>query len=212
LLEAAAPITARQLFGLAAGGPAFERGTAPTPPAPVNDAAGGVRIETERLVLRSYRTDDYAALHRMMSDGRMFAYSHRGPMRCEESWSQLLRQVGHWSALGYGVFAIEERATGELVGETGFCDFRRGLGPQFDSCPEATWSVVPEAQRRGLAGEAAAAAASWLDRQQRFERSVCLVHERNLASLKVAAALGYRPFAAITYRGYPARLLERDAA
>jgi RimJ/RimL family protein N-acetyltransferase len=211
LLDAAAPITARQLFGLAAGGPAFPKGTAPTPPAPVNDADAGVRIETERLVLRSYRIDDYAAIHRMFSDGRMFAYSHRGPMRSEESWSQLLRQIGHWSALGYGIFAIEDKATGALVGETGFCDFRRGLGPHFDGCPEATWSILPEAQRLGLAGEAAAAAAAWLDRQQRFARSVCLIHERNVASLRIAAALGYRPFAAITYRGYPARLFERAA-
>lgn len=212
MLEAAAPITARQLFGLAAGGPALPGGTAPTPPAPVNDDGAGVRLETERLVLRSYRTDDYAELHRMFSDGRMYAYSHRGPMRGEESWSQLLRQIGHWSALGYGVFAIEEKATGALVGETGFCDFRRGLGPCFDRSPEATWSILPEAQRRGLAGEAAAAAADWLDRQRRFARSVCLIHERNLASLKIAAALGYTPFAAVTYRGYPALLFERGAA
>jgi RimJ/RimL family protein N-acetyltransferase len=211
LLEAATPITARLLFGLAAGGSASPAGTTRRPPAPVNDAGAGVRIETERLVLRSYRMDDYAALHRMFSDGRMFAYSHRGPMRSEESWSQLLRQIGHWGALGYGVFAIEEKASGALVGETGFADFRRGLGPHFDVCPEATWAVVPEAQRRGLAGEAAAAAAAWLDAQRRFERSVCLIHERNLASLKVAVGLGYRPFAAVTYRGYPARLLERIA-
>jgi RimJ/RimL family protein N-acetyltransferase len=211
LHSGAAQVTARRLFGLAAGGPAFPLGTARTPPAAVNDRGAGTRIETARLVLRGYRLDDYAALHRMVRDPAMYVHSHRGPMRTEESWSQLLRQIGHWNGLGYGVFAIEEKATGVVVGEVGFADFRRDLGPRFDPCPEATWSIVPAAQGRGYAGEAAAAAHAWLDAQPRFDRSVCLIHRENEASLRLAAGLGYREFAALTYRGYPARLFERCA-
>ena len=172
-------------------------------------AAAGPLIESERLVLRPYRPSDHEALHRIFAEPAMFAYSHRGPMTTEESWALLLRQIGHWAAFGFGIFGIRERRSGELIGEAGPSDFRRRLGPSFDPFPEMTWSIAPAAQGRGYAREAAAAVLDWLSASAPA-RTVCLIHEGNEASLRVAESLGYRSFASLVYRGYPARLLERD--
>ena len=172
-------------------------------------AADGPLIETERLLLRPYRTSDHEAMHRIFSDSAMFAYSHRGPMTTEESWSLLLRQIGHWTAFGFGIFGVRERNSGELVGEAGPSDFRRGLGAAFDPFPEMTWSIAPAAQGRGYAREAAAAVLGWLRASAAPARTVCLIHEGNEPSLRVAESLGYRSFASLAYRGYPAQLLER---
>ncbi len=172
-------------------------------------AADGPLIESERLVLRPYRPSDHEALHRIFSDPEMFAYSHRGPMTTEESWSLLLRQIGHWSAFGFGIFGVREKHSGELVGEAGPSDFRRGLGSAFDPFPEMTWSISPGAQGRGYAREAAAAVLDWLRTSADPARTVCLIHEDNEPSLRVAASLGYRSFASLAYRGYAAKLLER---
>lgn len=174
----------------------------------MNGTTGGERIETARLVLRVYDPSDHAAVHRIFSDPAMFRYSHRGPMTGEESWSMLLRQIGHWSVFGYGVFALVEKRSGDILGEAGLSDFRRRLGPDFDESPEITWSVLPEAQGLGFAGEASAAVLAWAE-ERGIRRTVALIHEENEPSHRVAAKLGYRPLRKLRYRGYPAELIER---
>ena len=170
---------------------------------------GGAFVETERLILRIYDLGHFPGFLDLSSDPDTFRFSERGPMSCEEAWARLLRHVGHWSALGYGPFAIEDKESGRFAGEAGFCDFRRGLGPQFDGAPEAFWAIAGWARGRGYATEAAAAALDWMEGRFGTERSVCLIHHRNKASLNVAAKLGYGAFGRCRYRGYPALLHER---
>lgn len=174
----------------------------------MRDDGGDVRVETPRLILRRYRERDFQDLLAMTSDPGMFLYADRGPLTSDEAWWRLLRHAGHWSLLGYGVFAIEEKETGRFVGEAGPSQFRRGLGARFDGRPEFTWSIVPDRQQRGYAREAGAAALAWIERRDPGP-TVCMIHVDNAPSLRVAAALGYEPFATIEYKGYPARLLER---
>lgn len=170
---------------------------------------GGVpRIETDRLILRRYEERDFEPLHRMAGDAAMFRYSDRGAMTRDESWSRLLRQIGHWSLLGYGIFAVEEKASGRFAGEAGLGQFRRGLDEPFESCPEATWSITPELQGMGYGGEAAQAALDWFGARHAGP-TVCLIHVANAPSLRLAAKLGYAPFREIDYKGYPARLFRR---
>ena len=208
MLSPTAPITARHLFGFSPSGLDMPVGAAFGGGGAMAGKADEVRLETERLILRPYGPSDHDALHRIFSDPAMFRFSHRGPMTTEESWSLLLRQIGHWAAFGHGVFAVIERASGALIGETGLSDYRRKLGPDFDPVPEMTWSVLPHAQGRGYAAEAAAEALVWAGKQG-VDRTVCLIHERNEASLTVAEKLGYRPLRTVRYRGYPALLFDR---
>lgn len=177
----------------------------------MRDNGGEVRVETPRLILRRYRERDFQDLEAMAADPGMFHYSDRGPMTGDEAWSRLLRHAGHWSLLGYGVFAVEEKETGRFVGEAGLGQFRRGLGERFDSRPEITWSIVAERQRCGYACEAAQAALAWFELRDPGP-SVCLIHTSNAPSLRLAEKLGYEVFAEIEYKGYPALLLERGAA
>jgi RimJ/RimL family protein N-acetyltransferase len=145
----------------------------------------------------------------MSSDPSFFRFSGTGPMAAEDVWARLLRHIGHWTLAGFGVFAIEEKASGKFVGEVGLCHFSRQLGRGFDEYPEATWSIAPQYRGRGFATEAARAALVDLESRQPSSRSVCLIHEENRSSLRVAEKLGYRRFTLQTYRGYPAVLLER---
>jgi hypothetical protein len=43
-----------------------------------------------------------------------------GALSREAAWIRFVRQAGHWNRLGFGFFAIEDRATGAFVGEAGF--------------------------------------------------------------------------------------------
>lgn len=171
-----------------------------------------VRIETERLVLRILRADDFPEYAAVAADPETFRYSQRAGMTNDESWTRLLRHAGHWALLGHGLFGVEEKASGRFVGEAGLGDFRRGLGPEFDDAPEAAWTIARWAQGRGYATEAAAAAHRWMEVRFATTRSVCIIHVDNAASLSVARKLGYRAFAERGYRGYRALLLERLTA
>ncbi len=170
-----------------------------------------VRIETERLVLRGFTSSDFDDYFALASDPDTFLFSERGPLSSEEAWTRLLRHVGHWGLLGYGLFAVEERESGRFVGEAGLEDFRRQLGADFDRVPEASWSVIRWARGRGYATEAAKAALNWLEQEQTVDRTVCLIHRDNTASLNVARKLGYGVYDGCVYRGYPALLHQRPA-
>jgi len=94
--------------------------------------------------------------------------------------------------LGYGYWAVEEKASGRYVGELGFADFKRDIQPSVNGMPELGWALVPQMHGRGYATEALRAAVSWGDVHFGRVRTVCIIHRDNEASLRVAAKLGYQ--------------------
>ena len=166
-------------------------------------------INTDRLLLRPHQVSDFDRYLPLWH-----ASETRGPgpdvsLTREEAWARLLRWIGHWAHFGYGLFIVEERSSGTLVGEVGFAQFQRGVGERFDTAPEATWRVLAGKRKRGIAGEAMQAATVWLEQTQRPERTVCMIHPGNTPSLNVATRLGYTEFARAAYKSWSVVLLER---
>ena len=171
-------------------------------------------IETDRLILTPPAVADYDDYRVMLADPEVMRFIGGIAAGREEAWNKLLRAIGHWTAFGYGLFTVRERADGAYVGEVGLAHFGRGLGERFDPFPEAAWVLSPGKAGRGYAAEAARMAHDWLMAQSPVirgtGRSVCLVHPENEASLRVAAKLGYHPFGEVPYRGANPLMLERD--
>jgi RimJ/RimL family protein N-acetyltransferase len=166
-------------------------------------------IETTRLRLRPHQIADfnrYLPLWVLPEPPGTHAPVQLTP---EEVWARLLRFVGHWSHFNYGLFIVEDRVSGELVGEVGLAHFMRGLGPRFDEAPEAAWRVLATRRGAGIAQEAMSAALGWFDRTITARRTVCLIHAANEASVRVATRLGYGPFDHCEFKGLPATLFER---
>lgn len=132
------------------------------------------------------------------------------PFTEEESWSRLLRYVGHWSLLGFGYWVVEEKAARTFVGEVGFADYRRDLKPSLDGVPEIGWVLTPGAHGRGYATEAVRAAIEWGDSHFGSIRTACIIDPENTASIRVATKCGYREHAPATYKGEPTLLFVRD--
>ncbi|MGD9810283.1 MAG: GNAT family N-acetyltransferase [Sphingobium sp.] len=170
----------------------------------------GPTIETERLTLRPHWLGDHAAFCAIRQDPRVFPYIG-GELNDEACWNRLLRYAGHWSQLGFGIFAILERKSGRLIGETGFADFHRGLGEDFDGFPEAAWALAADCHGRGYAFEAAQAAHDWHGGKFGPGRTVCLIHPDNAPSFRVAERLGYRQFGERHYKGSTLPVLEKVA-
>lgn len=166
-------------------------------------------IETERLRLRVQRAGDLAASEAMWGSPEVVRYISGKPSSRFESWARLLRNVGHWTLLGYGYWRVEERATGSFVGEVGLANFERGLEPSLDGIPEIGWALAPDAQGRGFATEAVGAAVAWADANLPYPRTACLIAPENVASLRIARKNGYRDWTETRFRGEPVLLLDR---
>ena len=164
-------------------------------------------IMTERLCLRALRVEDFDVFFAMRSDPRL-AVGGVVETR-EEAWSRLLRARGHWAVLGFGYWALTERASGRFVGEVGFIDFRRDVQPSLDGTAEAGWMIIAERQGLGYAGEAVAAMLAWGAANIPRELATCMIAPDNAPSIAVARRAGFRSYAEATYRGEPVTLYRR---
>lgn len=168
-------------------------------------------LETSRLVLRGFRADDFEPWLALSRTPAYYRYFGPEAMPAEEVWKLLLRSVGHWALMGYGFWAVEEKASGRFVGAIGFLSLKRELSPPLGDAPEIGWVLDPALHGQGLATEAVAAVLAWGHAHFGPVRTVCIIHPDNAPSMKVAAKFGYHEFARTTYHDQPIVLLERDA-
>jgi len=166
-------------------------------------------LTTERTRMRPPRTADYDDVCALWGDPRVTEFVTGDPQDFEASWSRLLRLMGHWAALGYGPWIIEDRETGGFIGEAGFRDYRRNTTPSFLGTPEIGYVIRPDRQGRGFAGETVRAALDWADATFKDPRTVCMIAEENAPSILVAERVGYTEFARTLYKGKPVLCLER---
>lgn len=149
-------------------------------------------LDTPRLILEGHPLGDFEALATMWAEPKVVEHIFNGaPSAPRDSWMRMLAYRGLWPLLGYGYWAIREKASGRYVGDLGFADFHRLIEPSIRGVPEAGWALATWAHGKGYATEALSAALAWLDGQHRFERSVCLIAPTNVASIRVAEKAGY---------------------
>jgi len=148
-------------------------------------------LETERLQLRAHKANDFADCVAMWSDPEILRYTIGDPSPVSRTWQRLLAYRGHWELMGYGYWAVEEKASGSYIGELGFADFKRDIRPSIEGLPEIGWALILKAHGKGYATEALKAAVAWGDSHLDSTRTVCIVHRDNHRSLRVAEKLGY---------------------
>ena len=166
---------------------------------------------TERLTLTPAALSDYDDLRALWADPAFIRHIFPDPLSAEDVWFRLLRDIGHWEALGHGNWTVRLRDTGEYVGSVGVLDFHRVLDPPFDA-PELGWGVHPRFQGQGLAFEALSAALAWCDDTLNAPRTVCMISPDNAPSVALARRAGYAAYADTTYKGAAVTLFERMAA
>ena len=160
-------------------------------------------LETERLCLRAHRADDHADCMAIWSDPRVTRYIGGNPSSGEEVWKRVLRYAGLWSLLGYGFWAVEEKATGRYVGDIGCADFKRDMTPALDGMLEWGWAFAAQAHGKGYATEALLASMDWAQANLDQQRMVCIIAPDNLASIRVAEKAGFRLWQNTMYHGDP---------
>jgi len=166
-------------------------------------------LETERLRLRAHRAEDHAECTAIWSDPEVVRHIGGRPFTAEEVWRRLLQYAGLWSLLGYGYWAVEEKASGRYIGDIGFADFRRDLQPSLEGMLEFGWVLAPHAHGKGYASEAVAAAMAWAEQHRPSLRAVCIIDPVNQPSIRVAEKAGFKRWQETTYHGSPTIVFAR---
>src|SRR5277367_3822222 len=82
----------------------------------------GPVMETERLILRPWRSADIAPNTAMLADpvsGRFITADGKPTTEAFAGWRNAAIMAGHWALYGIGMFVVEERQTSRFVGRVG---------------------------------------------------------------------------------------------
>ena len=144
-----------------------------------------IRIETERLLLRPPRIEDFDAFAELQADAEAARFIG-GQVKRAEAWRRFLWQPGAWLVQGFGMFGVVEKASGLWVGQ---------IGPwKPDSWPgnEIGYSFHPRAWGKGYATEAGIAAIGWAFEHLGWDDIIHSIAPDNVPSQRVAQRLGSR--------------------
>ena len=144
-------------------------------------------LETPRLRLRMFRQDDFDAYAEMLADPKVMRHLPQGkPLPRPEAWRNMAAVLGHWQLTGFGPWAVEEQASGELVGRIGpFC-------PAGWPGLELIWAVRRQSWGQGFAIEGARVALAYIFDRVASNHVISLIRPQNTASIRVAEKIGQR--------------------
>ena len=143
-----------------------------------------VTLETERLVLRWFCEDDFESLAQMYSDPEVMRFLGGKTMTSLEAWRHMASMMGHWYLRGYGIWAVEEKSSGKLVGRIGF------MNPTGWPGFELGWTLGRDSWGKGYATEGARRALAYAFTEMDRDHVISCIAPENVASIKVAERLG----------------------
>lgn len=142
-----------------------------------------IRIETDRLILRPTRPEDFEGWAQLMADAES---SHHigGPQPRAVAWRGFLCMAGAWAIQGYGMFSVIEKASGRWIGRLG------PWRPEGWPGTEVGWGLLRDAWGKGYATEGSVAAIDWAFDHLGWTEVIHTIAPDNLASQEVARRLG----------------------
>jgi RimJ/RimL family protein N-acetyltransferase len=156
---------------------------------------GATVVATDRLLLRAWRSEDAEPFAQINADPVVMRFLG-GPLTRVRSDEMFERMVAHWHAHDYGRCAVEECATGSLLGFV-------GLGPTHavPGAVEIGWRLAAHCWGRGIATEAALAVRDLGFDEYGLDRLVSVARQDNPASLGVMRNIGMRHWTDLEHDG-----------
>ena len=116
-----------------------------------------MELRTDRLLLRRWRAADRAPFGRLNADPEVMRW-FPSPLSRQDSDALAERIEAGFAERGWGLWALEERASGRFLGFTGLSPV--GFDAPFAPAVEIGWRLAREAWGSGFATEAGLAAAA----------------------------------------------------
>ena len=159
-------------------------------------------IETNRLIVRSFREEDAEALHRIKTDPGVLEYIpdflDRGAERSDmvKYIREFIRLEDEGDIDVWRCYAIESRETGEVMGCVSFS--KNEMLNEY----ELGWMVIGAYTKKGYASEAAEAYADWFCEAYGIDYLIVVMDVDNPASYKAAEKCGFKLFEKRTVYDY----------
>lgn len=166
-------------------------------------------LETERLILRHYRKDDFRPHLDIVGDAQVMRFVGGSGIDAEDAWRRVAGSVGSWGLLGFGGWAVLRKADDRLVGTVSLFNAWRAMEPEFGEEPEMGWIFARDVHGKGIAGEACRAALDWADVTLQPTPIWAIIAPENAASLRLAERLGFERLDDSVYKGEPTAVLRR---
>lgn len=139
-------------------------------------------IETERLILREHRMSDFDPIAKHWESERTQYIG--GPHTRENAWLVFSMDAAQWLLRGYGMWIVEEKASGKTAGWVGF------YYPERYDHTELGWILLEEFEGKGLAFEAVDAARSYGAEHFGISAPCSFISTPNVRSIALAKKLG----------------------
>ena len=156
-----------------------------------------MRLETPRLIIRSFEPSDAEALLAVLSDPEVRRYlPTSAPPSREQIEANIERRAELERDRGYVLWAVERRDTGEVVGQCGLNPIER-TGPEI----ELAYHYGRAAWNHGYGTEAAIAVLAHALNRLGLERVIAICIPENVGSWRVMEKAGMRYEGLATYYG-----------
>lgn len=139
-------------------------------------------LETDRLILRAPRSEDFNALADMLLGARGQFYGDCSTR--DEIWGEFIELTATWYLNGFGAWTAVDKSTGDI---RGFFNIRAEPG---DEAPELGYVVAPQVEGRGFAFEASQAVRDYALTTFALSSLVSYVNVENPRSVALAQRLG----------------------
>ena len=142
-------------------------------------------VKTKHLILRGFCEADLDTYAEMCADAEVMRYIGTGKVLSRaESWRSMAAIIGHWYLRGYGLWAVEEQQSGEMIGRIGCWQPEGWIGFEIG------WTLRRTFWKCGFATEAAKAAMDFAFNQLQQSHVISLIRSDNIASRRLAEKLG----------------------
>ena len=143
-------------------------------------------IETDRLILRSWKTEDLPLFANINKDERVMRY-FPATLTYEQTESFYNRIQSEFERNGWGLYAVELKSNGTFIGYVGLHEI--GFDADFTSEVEIGWRLSADYHNQGLATEAAKEVLK-LAEQKGLTRLYSFTAKQNVPSERVMQKIG----------------------
>ena len=160
-----------------------------------------MQLETERLILRSFRQEDVHSMTQLFANPDFMRFS-LGVFTERKKTVDFIEKVMAWDrARMPSQFAVVPRCQHAVIGYCGFFHH-----PEVPGDVEIGYRLHPDYWNRGLITEAARAVRDHGFAELKLLRLISLIHPENIPSRRVAEKNGMKVEQEITFRGFPTRV------
>jgi RimJ/RimL family protein N-acetyltransferase len=135
------------------------------------------QLRTARLLLRRWRESDHEPFAALNADPKVMEYLPDRLTRAESN-HLIARIEARFAACGYGLWALEVRATGEFVGFTGLAV--PSFDARFTPAVEVGWRLARSTWGKGYATEAGLASIAFWFRDAGLDEIVSFTSAANV--------------------------------